>query len=156
MSLVMLVMILLCKRKQKVSKYQLLETFTILNEMFILFIQSNIKQFCKFVFFAFVADAAYLHLDPNRAQFFEYESVTFYCEGVFGYEVVHESKGKIPTCNITGKGESTGSSCTIKNVYAADSGRYWCHTGGVKRSNSVNINVTGKFLLSQHYVSDAT
>uniref|UniRef100_A0AAQ6IB30 Ig-like domain-containing protein n=1 Tax=Anabas testudineus TaxID=64144 RepID=A0AAQ6IB30_ANATE len=83
-----------------------------------------------------------LHIDPNRAQFFEYESLTFYCEGVSYCEVVRESKGKIPTCNITNRRTSTGSSCTITNVFPADSGVYWFKAGGEKRSNGVNITVT--------------
>uniref|UniRef100_A0AAQ6IGD8 Ig-like domain-containing protein n=1 Tax=Anabas testudineus TaxID=64144 RepID=A0AAQ6IGD8_ANATE len=86
--------------------------------------------------------AVSLHIDPNRAQFFEYESVTFYCEGVSYCEVVHESKGKISSCNKTNKRTSTGSSCTIRHVFPADSGEYWFHDGGGRRSNSVIITVT--------------
>ncbi|XP_026225084.1 uncharacterized protein LOC113168282 [Anabas testudineus] len=88
------------------------------------------------------ADAASLHIGPNRAQFFEYESVTFYCEGVSYCEVVHESKGKISSCNKTNKRTSTGSSCTVTNIYTDDSGKYWFETGGGNKSNSVNITVT--------------
>uniref|UniRef100_A0AAQ6IFA5 Ig-like domain-containing protein n=1 Tax=Anabas testudineus TaxID=64144 RepID=A0AAQ6IFA5_ANATE len=83
-----------------------------------------------------------LHIDPNRAQFFEYESLTFYCEGVSYCEVVHESKWKIPSCNNTYKRTSTGSSCTVTNVYMDDSGKHWFDTGGGNKSNSVNIFVT--------------
>ncbi|XP_026225096.1 sialoadhesin-like [Anabas testudineus] len=86
--------------------------------------------------------AASLHIHPNRAQFFEYESVTFYCEGLFHCEVVQEPKGKIPSCNKTNKRTPTGSSCSITNFYTDDSGEYWCSAGGGKRSNSVNITVT--------------
>uniref|UniRef100_A0A3Q1I9P6 Ig-like domain-containing protein n=1 Tax=Anabas testudineus TaxID=64144 RepID=A0A3Q1I9P6_ANATE len=86
--------------------------------------------------------AASLHIDPNRAQFFEYESLTFYCEGVSYCEVVDKSNRKIPTCNKTNKKTSTGSSCTINNVYTADSGKYWFEAGGRNKSNNVNIYVT--------------
>uniref|UniRef100_A0AAQ6IAK5 Ig-like domain-containing protein n=1 Tax=Anabas testudineus TaxID=64144 RepID=A0AAQ6IAK5_ANATE len=87
-------------------------------------------------------NAASLRIDPNRAQFFEYESVTFYCEGVSYCEVVHESKGKISSCNNTNKRTSTGSSCTVTNVYTDESGKYWFDAGSGERSNIVNIVVT--------------
>ncbi|CAI5661015.1 unnamed protein product [Oreochromis niloticus] len=88
------------------------------------------------------ADAASLHIFPNRLQFFEYEAMTFYCEGVDYCEVVHKVKGKIKTCLKTNKRTPTGSSCTITNVYRDDSGAYWYETEGGIRSNSINISVT--------------
>ncbi|XP_026225447.1 low affinity immunoglobulin gamma Fc region receptor III-like [Anabas testudineus] len=87
-------------------------------------------------------NAASLHIDPNRAQFFEYESLTFYCEGVSDCEVVHESKGKISSCKTSNTETSTGSSCTIKDVFPPDSGKYWFDAGGGNKSNSVKIVVT--------------
>uniref|UniRef100_A0AAQ6IIF2 Ig-like domain-containing protein n=1 Tax=Anabas testudineus TaxID=64144 RepID=A0AAQ6IIF2_ANATE len=87
-------------------------------------------------------DAASLRIHPNRAQFFVYESLTFYCEGVSYCEVVRESHGNIHISNAVNKRTSTGSSCTIRNVYLPDSGEYWFEAGGGKRSNSVNITVT--------------
>ncbi|XP_033182657.1 high affinity immunoglobulin gamma Fc receptor I-like, partial [Anabas testudineus] len=86
--------------------------------------------------------AASLRIDPNRAQLFEYESVTFYCEGVSYCEVVCESKVKLSSCNKTNKRTLTGSSCTITNIYTDDSGKYWLDAGGGNESNSVNIVVT--------------
>ncbi|XP_026225454.1 high affinity immunoglobulin gamma Fc receptor I-like [Anabas testudineus] len=86
--------------------------------------------------------AASLFIDPNRAQFFEYESVTFYCEGVSYCELVHVLKGKISSCNKTNKKTATGSSCTVTNVYTDDSGKLWFQAGGGERSNIVNIVVT--------------
>ncbi|KAL4007908.1 hypothetical protein ACER0C_001760 [Sarotherodon galilaeus] len=86
-------------------------------------------------------DAVSLHIAPNRLQFFEYESVTFYCEGAVYWEVVHNSKGKINSCSHTNQGKA-GSLCIIKNVYPDDSGERWCETKGANRSNSINITVT--------------
>uniref|UniRef100_A0AAQ6IRW5 Ig-like domain-containing protein n=1 Tax=Anabas testudineus TaxID=64144 RepID=A0AAQ6IRW5_ANATE len=86
--------------------------------------------------------AASLRINPNRAQFFEYESLTFHCDDVSYCEVVNASNVKIPSCNKTNKRTSTGSSCTIRNVYADDSGKYWFVAGGGKISSSVNITVT--------------
>ncbi|XP_030608864.1 low affinity immunoglobulin gamma Fc region receptor II-like [Archocentrus centrarchus] len=87
-------------------------------------------------------DAVSLHIVPNRLQFFEYESVIFYCEGAVYWEVVHNINGKINLCSHTNKKTPAGSFCTIKNVYTDDSGEYWCETEGGKRSNSINIAVT--------------
>ncbi|XP_039907886.1 low affinity immunoglobulin gamma Fc region receptor II-like isoform X1 [Simochromis diagramma] len=81
------------------------------------------------------SDAFSLHILPNRLQFFEYEAVTFYCEGVVYCEFVHKVKGKIKTC-------PKGSSCTITNVYLDDSGEYWYENEEGIRSNSINISIT--------------
>ncbi|XP_049923090.1 low affinity immunoglobulin gamma Fc region receptor II-a-like isoform X2 [Epinephelus moara] len=79
-------------------------------------------------------ESAVLHVDPNRLQFFEYEPVTLHCEGPKGEEL---------SCKSTNTLKSTGSSCTIKNVFPEDGGEYWCEgKGGGRRSNSVNITVT--------------
>uniref|UniRef100_A0A3Q0RTJ7 Ig-like domain-containing protein n=1 Tax=Amphilophus citrinellus TaxID=61819 RepID=A0A3Q0RTJ7_AMPCI len=89
--------------------------------------------------FFFLSDAVSLHVVPNRLQFFEYESVIFYCEGAVYWEVVHNIKGKINLCSHTNKKTPAGSSCTIKNVYTDDSGEYWCETEGGKRSNTGSV-----------------
>ncbi|CAI5661004.1 unnamed protein product [Oreochromis niloticus] len=87
-------------------------------------------------------DAVSLLVVPNRLQFFEYESLTFHCEGVDYCEVVYKVKGKIKSCNKTNEATPTGSSCTIKNFYTDDSGEYWYETGGGTRSNIINLSVT--------------
>ncbi|XP_026013220.1 Fc receptor-like protein 5 [Astatotilapia calliptera] len=87
-------------------------------------------------------DAVSFRISPNRLQFFEYESVTFYCDGVLYCQVVHKFKGKIESCNKTNMKTPTGSYCTISNIYPDDGGEYWCETEGGKRSNKINITVT--------------
>ncbi|XP_039464236.1 low affinity immunoglobulin gamma Fc region receptor II-like isoform X3 [Oreochromis aureus] len=87
-------------------------------------------------------DAVSLRVVPNRLQFFEYESVTFYCEGVDYCEVVQKFKGKIKSCNRTNVKTPTGSSCKMKTLYTDDSGEYWYDTEGGIRSNIINICVT--------------
>ncbi|XP_078020861.1 low affinity immunoglobulin gamma Fc region receptor II-like [Epinephelus lanceolatus] len=77
-------------------------------------------------------DSAVLHIEPNRLQFFEYETVTFHCEGLKEEEL---------SCKSSSRLTSTGSSCAIKNIFLEDSGEYWCEGKGGKRSNSVNITV---------------
>ena len=94
-----------------------------------------------------VSDAAFLHIAPNRQQHFEYESVTFHCEGFNDstqLRGIRNAKEFNPLCDI--KGTSAGSFCTFDQIYAADSGEYWCETEG-QRSNSVNITVTGRFVV---------
>ncbi|XP_071382263.1 low affinity immunoglobulin gamma Fc region receptor III-A-like isoform X2 [Centroberyx affinis] len=81
---------------------------------------------------------------PDRLQLFEYESVSFKCEGSggsTGWRVMRKIKENITTC-ITDWGLSNATSCTIKDAYATDSGKYWCEAGKGERSNSVNIAVT--------------
>ncbi|XP_047460823.1 low affinity immunoglobulin gamma Fc region receptor II-like isoform X2 [Mugil cephalus] len=86
-------------------------------------------------------DAAFLRISPNRLQFFEYELVTFYCDGVFYCDVEHKSIKEKPSCCTTTNRQSRGPTCTIKNIYQDDSGKYWCEEG-IERSNIININVT--------------
>ncbi|CAI5660969.1 unnamed protein product [Oreochromis niloticus] len=87
-------------------------------------------------------DAVSLRVVPNRLQFFEYESVTFHCEGVDYCEVVHNIKGKVESCSKTNDTTPTGSSCFLKIVYTEDSGEYWYETEGERRSNIIKLSVT--------------
>ncbi|CAI5660975.1 low affinity immunoglobulin gamma Fc region receptor II isoform X3 [Oreochromis niloticus] len=87
-------------------------------------------------------DAVSLRVVPNRLQFFEYEPVTFHCEGVDYCEVLHKFKGKIKSCIKTNKRTPTGSSCSIQAVYADNSGEYWYEPEGGRRSNIISLSVT--------------
>ncbi|XP_042071357.1 low affinity immunoglobulin gamma Fc region receptor II-like [Haplochromis burtoni] len=99
-------------------------------------------------------DAVFLHIVPNRLQFFEYESTTFHCEGVDYCEVLHKFKRKINACNKTNMRTPTGSSCKMRTLYTDDSGEYWYETEGGIRSNSINICVTnGSVILESPAVS---
>ncbi|CAI5660961.1 unnamed protein product [Oreochromis niloticus] len=84
--------------------------------------------------------AVFLRVVPNRSQFFEYEPVTFHCEGVSHYNGVHKLRGKIKSC--TNEKTATGSSCSIKNLYTDESGELICETEGGEKSNIINITVT--------------
>lgn len=93
-----------------------------------------------------VSDALCLRIDPNRLQYFEYDPVSFYCEGSDSSTQLRRVRNSVemnPECQ--NKRTSTGSSCTISNIYVADSGEYWCETKGGQRSDSVYITVTGMF-----------
>ncbi|XP_035805901.2 low affinity immunoglobulin gamma Fc region receptor III-like [Amphiprion ocellaris] len=97
--------------------------------------------------FGHKVDAASLHIKPNRLQFFEYESITFYCQ-VDSYEdITFQLKGKTPSCGSTTQRNQTESSCHLNNAYASDSGEYWCEAGG-KRSNSINVIIKGRWNVS--------
>ncbi|XP_026016392.1 low affinity immunoglobulin gamma Fc region receptor II-like [Astatotilapia calliptera] len=87
-------------------------------------------------------DAVSLRVVPNRLQFFEYEPVTFHCEGVNYCEVVHKINGKVESCSKANKRTPTGSSCSIQIVYTDHSGEYWYETEGGTRSNIINLSVT--------------
>ncbi|XP_029137044.2 low affinity immunoglobulin gamma Fc region receptor II-like [Labrus bergylta] len=88
-------------------------------------------------------DSLILHLEPNRLQFFEYESLIFHCEGSHdstGLKIVHRSKGELVECNTTVT--SKRSSCTIPTIFPEDSGQYWCESRDGNRSDIIHINVT--------------
>uniref|UniRef100_A0AAQ6IBP8 Ig-like domain-containing protein n=1 Tax=Anabas testudineus TaxID=64144 RepID=A0AAQ6IBP8_ANATE len=89
-------------------------------------------------------NAASLRIHPNRAQFFVYDAVTFYCEGVSYCEIVHCRIEKMPLCNK--KTTETGS-FTITNVFPHDSGEYWFVAHGGERSNSVIITVIASLVI---------
>ncbi|XP_049922608.1 low affinity immunoglobulin gamma Fc region receptor II-a-like isoform X1 [Epinephelus moara] len=90
-------------------------------------------------------DVGFPQVVPNRQQFFEYEPVTVTCEGLeglTGWRVMRRIGGAVKTCAASWSA-STGP-CKIKNaIVAVDSGEYWCEMGEAKKSNTVNITVTG-------------
>uniref|UniRef100_A0A3Q3EL76 Ig-like domain-containing protein n=1 Tax=Labrus bergylta TaxID=56723 RepID=A0A3Q3EL76_9LABR len=106
------------------------------------------------VFLWFVSDSLILRLEPNRLQFFEYESLIFHCEGSHdstGLKIVHRSKGELLKCNTTVT--SKRSSCTIPNIFPEDSGQYWCESGDRNRSDIIHINVTADPVILESPIS---
>ncbi|XP_013119905.1 low affinity immunoglobulin gamma Fc region receptor II [Oreochromis niloticus] len=83
-----------------------------------------------------------LRVVPNKLQFFEYETVSFYCEGVFHGNIVHKVNGRTSQCNNGGNKTAQGSLCIMTSLYLNDGGQHWCEIEGGRRSNSVNISVT--------------
>ncbi|XP_019906504.3 high affinity immunoglobulin gamma Fc receptor I-like isoform X2 [Esox lucius] len=80
---------------------------------------------------------------PNRAQFFEYESVSLRCE-VQGNSAGWKLKrytltGRLSDCG-TDWGKQQVSSC-VMSVMSFDSGVYWWESWSGKHSNAVNITV---------------
>lgn len=92
-----------------------------------------------------VSDAAFLRVLPNRLQFFEYEFISFNCEfgGSAEWRVMRTLQEITPT-NISNWETSAGSG-TITPAFSSDSGEYWCEDGDGRRSNALNISVTGRF-----------
>ncbi|XP_042072217.1 uncharacterized protein LOC121812972 [Haplochromis burtoni] len=76
---------------------------------------------------------------PSRLQLFEYESVSFTCEGFnisAGWKVRNTQQILSKCSNNT-----VTRTCGIKYAFATDSGKYWCESGA-ERSNTVSITVT--------------
>ncbi|XP_051251153.1 uncharacterized protein LOC127360712 isoform X4 [Dicentrarchus labrax] len=95
------------------------------------------------------AYAALPHLVPARLQYFEYESISFNCEGLhgsLGLGVMRRLPSESATCGKNW-GFSNGSHCIIRSVYVEDSGEYWCETGDGKKSDTVNVTVTGNLII---------
>lgn len=87
---------------------------------------------------------AFPQVDPDRQQHFERSTFHVSCEGLdglTGWKMMRKVKGQVKPCAATW--ESATAHCRITNAYKVDSGEYWCETGRVKRSSSVNITVTG-------------
>ncbi|XP_069574099.1 low affinity immunoglobulin gamma Fc region receptor II-b-like isoform X2 [Brachyistius frenatus] len=109
------------------------------------------------VMFVFVAHVQYsnaaLRIVPDRLQLFQYESVSFHCEGLNGSgqsSGIRNAAGFISVCNDT---RTAAASCTIRRAYVGDSGEYWCETEGGQRSGAVTITVTAGSVVLQSPVS---
>ncbi|KAM6894698.1 putative high affinity immunoglobulin gamma Fc receptor IB [Lycodopsis pacificus] len=85
-------------------------------------------------------DAAF-RIVPNRLQFFEYETVSFHCEGSDGSTQLRGIRNAVEFISSCHEGTLV-LSCTIQRAYHGDGGEYWCETKGGERSNRVNISVT--------------
>ncbi|TKS93368.1 Fc receptor-like protein 5 [Collichthys lucidus] len=87
--------------------------------------------------------AVFLRIAPNRQQHFEYERITFHCEGSDGSTRLRGTRDTEEIkLECEPKRTPTGSSCTIDRVYSADGGEYWCETEGGERSNRLNVTIT--------------
>ncbi|XP_030287652.1 low affinity immunoglobulin gamma Fc region receptor III-like [Sparus aurata] len=86
-----------------------------------------------------VTDAAFPHIDPNRLQFFEYESFSLNCAGLRG-PTEWRVMTKVPS--NTSQWETSTGSVKIKLAFVSHSGAYWCENRSGERTDSVNITVT--------------
>ncbi|XP_008303909.1 low affinity immunoglobulin gamma Fc region receptor III-like [Stegastes partitus] len=86
--------------------------------------------------------AALLRVDPNRLQHFDYESLSFHCDGFDGSINLRGKRNTEefrPVCEVI---ETSSSSCRISQIYPTDMGEYWCESEAGKRSNRVDITIT--------------
>ncbi|XP_026180939.1 low affinity immunoglobulin gamma Fc region receptor II-a-like isoform X1 [Mastacembelus armatus] len=86
------------------------------------------------------ADAAYPRIEPDRLQFFEYESVSLNCSGFpgpAGWRVMRKQ-----TNSGSSQWENSTRWLLLKPAFVSHSGEYWCESGEGERSRSVNISVT--------------
>ncbi|XP_076019161.1 uncharacterized protein LOC143010635 [Genypterus blacodes] len=92
--------------------------------------------------------AVFPRIVPSRLQSFEYETISFTCEG-FGtsatFRVMRKIMGGETICCSTI--EMSAGSCTIQNAYPSESGEYWCEAAGGQRSKTLNIIITGNVIL---------
>ncbi|KAK9525217.1 hypothetical protein VZT92_017539 [Zoarces viviparus] len=87
-----------------------------------------------------------LVIHPNRSQFFSYDSITLTCGAAGspgGWTLKRNTSTHASQLCDSDWGVSNGSSCVIEDVYASDSGVYWCESELGECSNSVNVTVTG-------------
>ncbi|XP_029932731.1 Fc receptor-like protein 5 [Myripristis murdjan] len=89
---------------------------------------------------------ASLRVIPNRSQFFPYDTVSLSCEeqgNSSGWRVMRNTSGtKVISDCSTDWGQIKDSHCLIDDLYASDSGVYWCQSGSGRCSDAVNITVT--------------
>lgn len=91
----------------------------------------------------YVSDSAFPRIDPNRLQFFEYDTISVKCDGSHGssdWRVM--KKLKKDSINST-QWETSAGSLIIKIAFTSDSGEYWCENQNGTMSKSIKLSVTG-------------
>uniref|UniRef100_A0A8P4GCW4 Ig-like domain-containing protein n=1 Tax=Dicentrarchus labrax TaxID=13489 RepID=A0A8P4GCW4_DICLA len=91
-----------------------------------------------FIFLS-ITDAHFPYIDPNRLQFFEYESFSVNCAGF--HDPTEWRVMRKVSSNASPQEVSTGY-LNIKPAFVSHSGEYWCENRDGERSNAVNISVT--------------
>ncbi|CAG5881129.1 unnamed protein product, partial [Menidia menidia] len=91
--------------------------------------------------------AVLLTIEPNRPQFFRYESFNLTCGGA-GWMLMRTPSQPVFVCDRGGK--RNGSSCINRSAHMSDSDRYWCLSQSGETSNGLDIIVTSEhsFLFS--------
>ncbi|XP_078020866.1 low affinity immunoglobulin gamma Fc region receptor II-like [Epinephelus lanceolatus] len=92
---------------------------------------------------------------PTRLQLFEFETVSFHCEGLDGSTQLRGIRNTVQFISACDE-RMPVLFCTIKRAYLADGGEYWCETEGGERSNSVNISVTAGSVILESPVLPVT
>ncbi|XP_041635547.1 uncharacterized protein LOC121504641 isoform X1 [Cheilinus undulatus] len=90
---------------------------------------------------------ATLRVNPDKSQFFKYESFSIKCEtpaNSRGWTVKRNTSFSTSEPCQPGWGKLKNSSCSKNYPNEKDSGAYWCESTDGKCSNVININVTDK------------
>uniref|UniRef100_A0A0F8ADA7 Fc receptor-like B n=1 Tax=Larimichthys crocea TaxID=215358 RepID=A0A0F8ADA7_LARCR len=88
-------------------------------------------------------DGALLRVVPNRLQFFEFDSISFDCDGFDDFTEWRVMKRIMGVTSRCGRGWKTSRTpCSLEHVLEGDSGVYWCEANETAISNSVHITVT--------------
>ncbi|XP_076738757.1 low affinity immunoglobulin gamma Fc region receptor III-like isoform X3 [Maylandia zebra] len=99
-----------------------------------------IAQDQKYCMYAKESEGAYLHVHPNRLQFFEYDSISLNCSGFHGpaeWRVI-----KKLGLNST-QWETSKKFLYIKPAFKSHGGEYWCENEDGEKSMTVSITITG-------------
>ncbi|KAF3698144.1 Low affinity immunoglobulin gamma Fc region receptor II Fc gamma receptor IIB [Channa argus] len=81
----------------------------------------------------------FLRIDPNKLQFFEYESISLRCEGSHGPTEWRVLKKLLSQST---QWETSAGSLNITPALVSHSGEYFCENEEGERSNSINITIT--------------
>ncbi|XP_034533043.1 Fc receptor-like protein 5 [Notolabrus celidotus] len=84
-------------------------------------------------------DDAFPHIEPNRLQFFEYESLQLDCKRFTG-STEWRVMGNTSSSGAS-RWEDSTTSKNIKPTFVRQSGEYWCQNGEGERSRSLNISI---------------
>ncbi|XP_008298540.1 Fc receptor-like protein 4 isoform X2 [Stegastes partitus] len=91
-------------------------------------------------------------VEPNQAQFFEYQHFSLSCEqfGAGGWTVWrYTTKGLVLSQCGSAWGSQKSSTCHMDAVKASNTGVYWCQSKYRDSSDGVNITITDKSVILQ-------
>ncbi|KAK2899576.1 low affinity immunoglobulin gamma Fc region receptor II-like [Channa argus] len=98
---------------------------------------------------------ASLTVDPDRSQFFKYESLSLNCDQnrkTSGWTVKAKTVRGVSECGHDW-GSLQSSSCIIHEAYQWNSGVYWCESTSGETSPAANITVTDHSVILESPVS---
>ncbi|XP_067381011.1 low affinity immunoglobulin gamma Fc region receptor III-A-like [Channa argus] len=114
-----------------------MEVTTLCIKLFNLFLLLSARG--KSSYSAQKAGDVFLRIDPNKLQFFDYESISLRCAGSHGpkeWRVMN----KLPS-QLT-QWETSAGSLNITPALVSHSGEYFCENEEGERSNTINITIT--------------
>ncbi|XP_036072704.1 low affinity immunoglobulin gamma Fc region receptor II-a-like isoform X1 [Oryzias melastigma] len=111
--------------------------------------------FLSFLIWDSAQAAVLVRIEPNRLQFFKYESFSVSCEDQ--EESLEAAQLRVMKMTQDGELHPCSSPCSICDAFpATDSGKYWCETDVGTNSSEVNITVTAGSLILETPVHPVT